>query len=433
MTLLSFHFQIKTILFLLGLALFDSFQEILYFSLNPPNHKEKPPNETGKDSEKNNTIYHVLLVCITFVGEIFCGLLEIIRRKAFKRPSFVPLSIEVKTPENSRNIKLKTTKKDVLLIVLVSCIDFVLISYISSSHRRHKFDYSSIMKIGQIIFLGVLSQFFLSLKLYRHHIVSLIAIAIGIVILSIFSLVLIQERPEKQVHTNNMPHEEPSLILNLILLFLIYLINSFKITTEKYIMHKRYYSPFLLLFLKGSIGLLLFIVIAFCINLLFTCSNNPLLDFICINSAFLNTIGSIISSNFIILFIFFFVSIGMSLVIQLIIQTFNPSYLAIGDSIGGLFIWIMHFLRFNDKPNNSHNHDSRIWYFSLIIGSIIYAIIAFFCLLYTEIIILDCFGLKYYTKGEIEQRAEKESNAISGLLNLSVSDEQASDAEENEI
>ena len=52
MPLLTFHFQIKTILFLLGLALFDSIQEILYFSSNPPKHNENPPNETGEDSKR---------------------------------------------------------------------------------------------------------------------------------------------------------------------------------------------------------------------------------------------------------------------------------------------------------------------------------------------------------------------------------------------
>lgn len=34
MPLLTFHFQIKTILFLLGLALFDNIQDFLYMKLN---------------------------------------------------------------------------------------------------------------------------------------------------------------------------------------------------------------------------------------------------------------------------------------------------------------------------------------------------------------------------------------------------------------
>ena len=38
--------------------------------------------------------------------------------------------------------------------------------------------------------------------------------------------------------------------------------------------------------------------------------------------------------------------------------------------------------------------------------------------IYTELIILDCFGLKYYTKDEIMKRAEKEISNTNGLLCL---------------
>ncbi len=93
------------------------------------------------------------------------------------------------------------------------------------------------------------------------------------------------------------------------------------------------------------------------------------------------------------------------------IQSFNPIYLTIGDSLGVVLVWIVSFI---------------LNFFTTRELIVIYAIlelIPFFLILlssfiYTELIILDCFGLKYYTKDEIMKRAEKEISNTNGLLCL---------------
>ena len=54
-----------------------------------------------------------------------------------------------------------------------------------------------------------------------------------------------------------------------------------------------------------------------------------------------------------------------------------------------------------------------------LIGTIIFGLVILSCLIFTELIILDCFGLKYYTKREIIRRAEDEIGRTNGILNMS--------------
>ena len=151
MALISFKFHRKTLLFLFGLAVLNGFQEHIYSNIIP---KDDKPAENFK--EKYNPL---LLMVIIYFGDICCGILEIIRRKRNK-----------------------------FFIILISLIDLCVITYICYKHGMLLFDISSIMKIGQIIFLGILSQCFLSSKLYRHHIVAQIFIGVGIILLSFFAI-----------------------------------------------------------------------------------------------------------------------------------------------------------------------------------------------------------------------------------------------------
>ena len=188
--------------------------------------------------------------------------------------------------------------KDVFFIILISLIDLCVITYICYKHGMLLFDISSIMKIGQIIFLGILSQCFLSSKLYRHHIVAQIFIGVGIILLSFF----------------------------------------------------------------------------------------PILN-------------------------------------GIIIQDFNPSYLAIGDSIGVMITWlffnILYFIE-------SHKMDVLSY---TLIGLFILSVLLINCLVYTELLIINAFGLKYYTKVEISKRADKEIVNKDKLLSLS--DFESEDGNEN--
>ena len=178
MALISFKFHRKTLLFLFGLAVLNGFQEYIYSNIIP---KDDKPAENFK--EKYNPL---LLMVIIYFGDICCGILEIIRRKRNKSSQLI--FHESKLNEKGTNKKLKIMGKDVFFILLISLIDLCVITYICYKHGMLLFDISSIMKIGQIIFLGILSQCFLSSKLYRHHIVAQIFIGVGIILLSFFAI-----------------------------------------------------------------------------------------------------------------------------------------------------------------------------------------------------------------------------------------------------
>ena len=156
MALMSFKFQRKTFLFLFGLAVLNGFHEYIYSNIIP---KDDKPAENFK--EKYNPL---LLMVIIYFGDICCGILEIIRRKRNKSSQLI--FHESKLNEKGTNKKLKIMGKDVFFIILISLIDLCVITYICYKHGMLLFDISSIMKIGQIIFLGILSQCFLSSKLY---------------------------------------------------------------------------------------------------------------------------------------------------------------------------------------------------------------------------------------------------------------------------
>ena len=429
MSLISFKFHTKTLLFLFGLAILNGFQEYIYSNIIP---KNPPPKSTN---DNNDEQYNpLLLIAIIYFGEICCGILEIIRRKRNMLSQLMNIDSTLQEKERSKQLKIKRT--DIAFIILISIFDFSVVAYICYKQGLRLFDISSILKICQIIFLGILSQFCLSFKLFRHHIVTQICIGAGLIILSFFAILNGIHRPPQEKKKDNDDGKNP-IIVEFVLLFLIYLINSTKIIIEKYLMDKRYYSPFIILFNKGCIGISLTFIAYIIIIKVNQCTDpNGYQFLICEYNYDLNkAIQSLIT---LFMSLFFFCSLGINIITQLIIQFFNPSYLAIGDSIGGLFIWILsHYIdwkRPNDgePPKPDAPPDDRKWFCTLLFGSFIYVIIAICCLIYTEIMILDCLGMKYYTKEEIEKRAEKESNALSGLLNLSAFDESESEQEEKE-
>ena len=94
------------------------------------------------------------------------------------------------------------------------------------------------------------------------------------------------------------------------------------------------------------------------------------------------------------------------------IKSFNPIYLTIGDSLGVVLVWIVSFIL------NFFATRELIVLIYAILELIPFFLILLSSFIYTKLIILDCFGLKYYTKDEIMKRAEKEISNTNGLLCL---------------
>ena len=99
-------------------------------------------------------------------------------------------------------------------------------------------------------------------------------------------------------------------------------------------------------------------------------------------------------------------SIGINCFSGIIIQSFNP------DSLGVVLVWIVSLIL------NFFATRELIVLIYAILELIPFFLILLSSFIYTELIILDCFGLKYYTKDEIMKRAEKEISNTNGLLCL---------------
>lgn len=113
----------------------------------------------------------------------------------------------------------------------------------------------------------------------------------------------------------------------------------------------------------------------------------------------------------------------------IIIQVFNPTYLGIGDSLGTMLVWLYFRIFFNFP---SQKKGPRI-FITTFLGSSLFIIALISCLIYTELLIIDCFGLKYNTKDEIIKRSEKEIRNADNLLNISTASEKSCSSEEENI
>ena len=113
----------------------------------------------------------------------------------------------------------------------------------------------------------------------------------------------------------------------------------------------------------------------------------------------------------------------------IIIQAFNPTYLGIGDSLGAMLVWFYFRILYSFY---SQERKARI-FITTFLGIILFIIAIICCLIYTELLIFDCFGLKYNTKDEIIKRSEKEIRNADNLLNISTASEKSCSSEEENI
>ena len=428
MVLLEFHLNSLKLLYLLFLPFMNMFNDSLTlymkFLNSIINHGSVPD-------------YHPLLVTLTVcLGEIFCIVIEFIKRKvskknklSLKEATLLKKSNEEESEEeHNQKKKMKVQTQDILIIVFIAIIDFVVVSFLLIGKTKNIFEMSMIMKLSQIICLGILSQYFLSISLYRHHIISLCVIGLGLIGNFLLTICFSIGRKEKT----------STYILNIFLLFGLFFLNSIKYIAEKYLIDKRYYSPYLIIFFNGCIGILLTLITQgivifqkcemeevtyFC---QMTQDKSKIIDNLF--EGFLDYINDSSQHIYLLFLLFvFFCSIAINCFTGIIIQDFNPTYLGIGDSLGLMLVWIgINIFYYKSGLSKS---PSELFIVTLI-GTIIFGLVILSCLIFTELIILDCFGLKYYTKREIIRRAEDEIGRTNGILNMSEIDQ---DDKNNEV
>lgn len=437
MSVFSFKLQSKKLIYLLCLSVVFLVNEII-------TSKMKPARKKGRtQEEKNKEDFHpLLLTLIMCIGETFCGFIELYKRMKNKSKinyETALLSSEtVKSNSEETDIriqKLKVQTNDVILIVIMGIIDFLVFAFILVAGGRKSFDVAMVVKIGQIIFLGLFSKWILSIPLYKHHIVSLIVIGFTILVVSVIAL--LNETNQNEEKTFN---SIPLIIQYFCILLSLFIINSLNLIAQKHLIDKRFYSPYLLICLSGFIGIILtFLSQGIVLTSKFHCTERN--SFYCRmtqpNSKTIDNMYQglleVFEPNKKIYFLYFCVLLICSMAINsftgIIIQTFNPTYLGIGDSLGAMLVWFYFRILYSFY---SQERKARI-FITTFLGIILFIIAIICCLIYTELLIFDCFGLKYNTKDEIIKRSEKEIRNADNLLNISTASEKSCSSEEENI
>lgn len=236
MSVFSFKLQSKKLIYLLCLSVVFLVNEII-------TSKMKPARKKGRtQEEKNKEDFHpLLLTLIMCIGETFCGFIELYKRKKNKSKinyETTLLSSEtVKSNIEETDIKIQKLKvhtNDVILIVIMGIIDYLVFGFILIAGGRKDFDVSMVVKIGQIIFLGLFSKWILSVPLYKHHIVSLIVIGFTIFFVLIITLFNDNNQIDGKIDYTALT------IKDLCILLVLFIFNSLNLIAQKHLMIKDF-------------------------------------------------------------------------------------------------------------------------------------------------------------------------------------------------
>lgn len=326
-----------------------------------------------------------------FLSESTSGILEIIKRKCLhlsketkNRSSNVKL-IDMEVERPSINVSKLEKLKEIGLLIIIASIDLSssLVLSISIDEKFREIDsLTSLLRGVQVIFLGILSFFILSLPIYRFHIVCFF----GTFILLVFLLIL-------EYFNEARYYMEISNYLGYIGIYLLcYLVNSLQYVLHRYLMDKYLYSPYMILCLMGVIGSFLTILLM-CIG---TLAN---IDKISFASARIGWDKMFSETHYIFCLIGVYV-LGLLINLCMILINFylTPGYNGIGDTLCGVLMMVKVLIK----------KSTTISVFIVLI--LIFAL--FICMIYFELIVLRCFSFGVDTRNEIGKREINEMNLI---------------------
>ena len=242
-----------------------------------------------------------------------------------------------------------------------------------------------IVKLIEIIVMGYLSSKILNSPIHPHQIVCIILFIICIII-----GIIIEGYTQYNEQTT---FSFQSYFLFLFISIVLFTLNSFQFILEKYIIDKKYYSPYLLLLCIGSIGIVFIIII------LSLCQITNL------QWSFTEVFGNLKIydlSDWGKIFLIYVCGTFLNVCLMIIVQKLTPQHVGIGNAISG----ILSVTIINNKNI----------IFMTIVQNILFFIIFFVCLIYTEIIVLNVCSLGDYTKNEIDKRGIRETQNIESEL-----------------
>ena len=271
---------------------------------------------------------------------------------------------------NSVNIKRVSKKEKFLWFLLVSFIDFIVI-FINLVLGISLILLNS-MFFG-ILFLSLFSYKILKYKLYKHHYLSIIIILISFLIAIITYF----------YHSKAEPIDYLIVSLLGIIDTALY---SLELTIDKYLIFSKYINSFEILFFQGIIELILG-VISLTITTKFDFIDNFFDYYNKLDKKEVIILISLIINNFI------YYPIALK-----IIDIFSPFFVLFIPLISLIIMIIISFAGIAFSINYSTIVDLFLFFLSFI-----------FFLIFTEIIELNCLGLSYMTKRNIESRAKLDS------------------------
>ena len=334
-----------------------------------------------------------LFVIVMMLSESSCGIIEIIKKRCWKSKHLYENMDRLIQREDeliSSNKKKYIKIKEVFILFLIALIDisfnlFLNLLVANSFNSNYK-SLTVVLRVSQIIFLGILSYFILNIPIYRFHIVCFVITAL------LLTLILMAERATDK--TSDLTTSE--YIIQIVICVVAYCINSIQYVLHKYIMDKHYYSPYSVLGITGlmEIGIWL-IIIGF--GELF---HNEKLTFS--NAA----IGwSNLTEEIYYIFCLigaYFLGIVLNIIIILTNLFLTPPYNGINDTLNGIVITLLQMII-------SKSIFSVLTCVILLCAFII-------CLIYSEIIVLHCCSIGKDTKKEIVNRGIEETKGMEDLI-----------------
>lgn len=326
----------------------------------------------------NENIHFLIFSLIMFIGQFSSFIFEIILKSRFKNNKRDEIQTFVTTNKSSCSIRW-----DFVLIFCASFLDFIsfsilgAIKLIGSIHDESIDSLSFTLRMTQTLFLSGLSIVFLNIQLYKHNILGIIIIFLGITALVIMNM-----------------HSDSWLVFGVNLIS--YFLNSFRIIIMKVLLDKWYYSTYKLLFIIGSIGIALMIFIMPFTLLI----KSEIFSF---QSIFIDSFKVFKDEPISILYIIVIYLMGFVFNVSgtLANHRLSSTHVGIGDTLAGLILIVIF------KRNDI---------LFLLLSFCVNLIILIACMIYTEVISFDCCGLQRNINNEIYLRGIEEKIEVEEIL-----------------
>ncbi len=303
---------------------------------------------------------------------------------------------DITNPINELKGKIEKNKKKhkILLFLLVGFLYFFtyLFFYYFNYITNTKF-YGNISMVTEVLYFSLFNFILLRIKIYSHHLFSMILITISIIALYIILIIqYIENNKEEHFDTWN------NIFFPTLLNFIAYCFFCYCLIKTKYLMEKYFILTYELIVFLGLFGICLLIIIE-PITFFISCDNESI---VCDKKN--NHVAGIItglsnlndknaSYSFGLTLTLFMTCLGL----WLTVKELSPCHFLTSDSIITFELNILFDCYYNDKRLISN-----------ILFYIFSIIIIFGCLVYNEILIINICKLDFNTRKEIIYRQSQD-------------------------